>query len=96
MRENAAAKARRYLTEGRLLVLEVGLDQITAFCRGDGAFYRLGYAGGDWRCDCPARTRRCSHLRALRLVTVAYPRDLIRAGVGTVGSRTDHRQGATP
>jgi len=78
VRESAAGKARRYLTEGRLLVMEVAVDRIAALCRGDTGVYSLGYSAGDWACDCPARTRGCSHLRALRLVIVADPRHLGR------------------
>ena len=78
MRESAATKARRYLTEGRLLVMEVAVDRFAALCRGDTGVYSLGYSAGDWACDCPAWTRGCSHLRALRLVIVADPRHLWR------------------
>jgi uncharacterized Zn finger protein len=78
MRETAAVKARRYLAEGRLLVLEVAVDRIAALCRGDTGLYALGYAAGEWACDCPARSRRCSHLQALQLVTVADPRQIRR------------------
>lgn len=71
MRENAETKGRRYATEGRLLVLEVDTDTIRAHCRGDGAIYQLGWNHADrWWCSCPARTDRCSHLIALRLVTI--------------------------
>ena len=71
-RENAAAKGRRYLTEGRLTVERVDGDLVGASCRGDsGETYRLGYdpAQQEWHCTCPARGR-CSHLVALMLVTV--------------------------
>ena len=73
-RENAAAKGRRYLTEGRLTVERVDGDLIVASCRGDGETYRLDHdpAQQDWHCTCPARTR-CSHLTALMLVTVRRP-----------------------
>lgn len=71
-RENAEAKGRRYLTEGRLLVVEVTDQRIRAFCRGDGALHRCGMdGGGRWWCMCPARGDRCAHLTALRLVCVA-------------------------
>ena len=76
MRESAAVKARRYLTEGRLLVIEVTVYRIAALCRGDTGLYSLGYAAGEWTCDCPARSWQCSHLRALQLVTVADPQYL--------------------
>lgn len=68
-RESAAAKGRRYLTEGRLVVTEATPDKIRAVCRGEGATYLLGWRRrGRWWCGCPARTI-CSHLTALRLVT---------------------------
>lgn len=68
-RENAEAKGRRYLTEGRLLVRFAGPQGIRAICRGNGEFYRVGYERGGWWCTCPAKGR-CSHLIALMLVTV--------------------------
>ena len=53
MKENAATKARRYLTEGRLLLIEVSDEQIRARCRGNGATYQLGHNGADgWWCSC--------------------------------------------
>jgi hypothetical protein len=72
-RETAAAKARRYLTEGRLTVLEVGPSIVRAVCRGDGQVWRCGWWRGRWGCGCPAAgTFRadCAHLQALRLVVV--------------------------
>lgn len=75
MRENAFSKARRYLTEGRLLIVFVDEDQIDALCRGDGRVYNLRMRHGIWICDCPAVTDQCSHLRALRLVTVVNRRE---------------------
>jgi hypothetical protein len=44
-----------------------------AECRGDsGAIYLLGYdpTKQEWRCTCANRTDSCSHLLALKLVTV--------------------------
>jgi len=75
-RENAQAKGRRMLTEGRLRVLRIersGL--IVAECRGDsGEVYTLGFEPmwGQWRCSCPAKGV-CSHLQALMLVVVKQP-----------------------
>ena len=71
-RESAETKARRYLAEGRLEVVLVADDEIEATCRGDGAAYLLGWHGA-WHCSCPARTDRCAHLVALRLVVLAGP-----------------------
>lgn len=69
-RENAAAKGRRLLSEGRLTVTELSRERVVAECKGDsGAVYRLGWTDHGWRCDCPARSK-CSHLVALQLVVV--------------------------
>ena len=68
MRENAAAKARRYLAEGRLLLERVDRRQVVATCRGDGTVHRLGWTrNAGWTCTCEARGR-CSHLLAVGLV----------------------------
>jgi uncharacterized Zn finger protein len=70
-RETAAAKAARYLGEGRLVVTAVRGDHVTAACRGDGELYELGHQPGrGWWCTCPARGDRCCHLTALRLITI--------------------------
>lgn len=69
-RENAAAKARRYLTEGRITITHLRPRTVVrAIARGDGAFYRCGWDGGTWWCHCPVRTDQCAHLIALRLIT---------------------------
>lgn len=68
-REPVDAKARRYLTEGRLVVEHVGGGTVRARCRGRGALYALGFDGAAWSCSCPARSR-CAHLAALQLVVV--------------------------
>lgn len=70
--ENAEQKARRYLTEGRLVVQRVDPESgyVIASCAGEEGDYRLGHDPGknEWRCTCPAPGKRCSHLIALRLV----------------------------
>jgi hypothetical protein len=73
-RENVEVKARRYLGEGRLRVLEVDEVAGTALaeCRGSGALYVVSHDENGWRCDCPARST-CSHVAALKLVTVLQP-----------------------
>lgn len=74
-RENAEAKAARYLAEGRLVVRE--LDEhggtVLADCRGSAAVYALGRDDGSWFCSCPARGR-CCHLLALGAVVALEPR----------------------
>jgi hypothetical protein len=79
-REGIEAKARRYLSEGRLVVTCVLGDEVTAVCHGETGAYDLGHAPGPgWWCSCPVRTNRCSHLTALRLVTIRR-RTAIQAG----------------
>jgi uncharacterized Zn finger protein len=68
-REDAATKARRLLTEGRVTIVHADEGGVNALIRGDSAMtYRVSHAGGEWRCDCPARTR-CSHVQAVMLIT---------------------------
>jgi uncharacterized Zn finger protein len=69
-RENAEAKGRRYLTEGRLTLERVDASGVRATCRGGGVIYDVAWAPGDgWSCSCPARGR-CAHRVALELVVV--------------------------
>jgi uncharacterized Zn finger protein len=64
MRENAAVKGRRYLTEGRLTVRVISPNAVEATCRGDsGVVYTVGFDAGRDYCSCPA-VGRCSHLAA--------------------------------
>jgi uncharacterized Zn finger protein len=75
--DNVETKGRRLLTEGRLIVTEVGERGVIAECRGDsGAVYTLGYRHDEsrWGCTCPARGR-CAHLVALQLVTIRRTED---------------------
>jgi len=72
IRETIAAKAQRYLAEGRLVVTRVDGDLVQAECRGTGEVYSLGHdpaRPGGWWCLCPA-PRRCCHLIALQSVTI--------------------------
>ena len=66
-RELVAEKAKRYLAEGRVIVITAGRDHVTAVVRGDGHRYVTGYRDGRWVCTCP-NTTDCSHRRALRLI----------------------------
>ncbi|MDP8975748.1 MAG: hypothetical protein M3N28_05145 [Actinomycetota bacterium] len=69
MRESAALKGRRYLTEGRVILERVDRHAVVATARGDGHVYRCGWSPlSGWHCTCAARGR-CSHLVALGLVT---------------------------
>lgn len=71
-RESVEEKGRRYVAEGRLVVLAVDARIVRASCRGGGAVYDVGFDGEAWSCSCPA-LRRCSHLVATQLVTVREP-----------------------
>ena len=68
-RENAAEKARRLLTEGRVRVLHATRHRIDAVVVGDSAeAYQVRADASGYTCTCPA-IGRCSHLQALMLVT---------------------------
>ena len=70
MSENVETKARRYLSEGRLIVDHVSSEGVVATCRGGDTIYHMNwYPSTGWTCTCPARGV-CAHLRALQLVTV--------------------------
>ena len=69
VRDSASAKSRRYLAEGRVIIIRVSDDRVLARVRGDGHIWLVIYESGRWSCPCPARTDQCSHLRALRLIT---------------------------
>ena len=72
-------KARRYVSEGRLIVRQLDEEGGTAGadCRGDGAIYSLGFDARGWWCSCPAKCR-CAHLLALGLVCALEPREAQR------------------
>lgn len=64
-RENADAKARRYLTEGRIVIRRVQGPDVDATARGTGAVWLVSHRRGPgWRCDCPARGP-CAHILAV-------------------------------
>lgn len=70
MRENAAAKARRLLVEGRVDLEYRQGRHVIASVRGDsGELYVVEHYDGAWSCSCVA-LGRCSHVQAIQLVTV--------------------------
>jgi hypothetical protein len=77
MRENAEAKARRYLAEGRVRVIacDEAAGTIVAEVRGNGAIYAAGHGPKGWACECDAKSKSCAHILALKLVTVLEPRE---------------------
>lgn len=67
MRENAASKGRRYLTEGRVVITRLNTGSVDAVVRGDGTHHAVAWRPHLWTCTCEARGT-CSHLLAVRLV----------------------------
>ena len=82
-RENAAAKANRYLVEGRIVLSLVTTLQVKGTARGDGALWRFGYDQGAWWCDCPARSDQCCHLRAARRIVAVTDTPTAPSDVGS-------------
>lgn len=66
----AADKAARLLTEGRVLIVRVRLDLAIAIVQGDSNTYDVRYDPGGWSCSCAAMRPDCSHIDAVRAVTV--------------------------
>ncbi len=69
-REPIAAKARRYLAEGRLQVRHVDEPggHVRADIRGNGAVHEVAFSRRTgWTCTCPARGT-CCHVTAVGLV----------------------------
>ena len=75
--ENAAAKGRRYVSEGRLVLRQFDehAGTVQADVRGGGAIYSCGRDERGWFCNCAAVTDNCCHLHALRLVVALEPRE---------------------
>jgi hypothetical protein len=69
-RETIAGKAARYLAEGRVTVTRVDGDLADAVVRGDSGEHHVSHDPAGWHYSCPAYGR-CSHVEALRLVTVS-------------------------
>lgn len=71
MRETAGSKAVRLLASGRVVVTHVDGRTVEAVVRGDsGALYSVKHLPGQWSCSCDhAPYGRCSHLRAVQLIT---------------------------
>ena len=70
-REPAAVKARRYLTEGRVILERVTPKIVVASVRGDGTVHRCAWLSDGWTCTCLARTDQCAanhHSTSERLV----------------------------
>jgi uncharacterized Zn finger protein len=88
-REDAATKARRLLGEGRITLVQLGPTHLMARARGDsGMEYRVTWEAGagatgsappGWHCNCEARGR-CSHIRAVQLVTVITDQQVLPTG----------------
>lgn len=75
-RENAQDKGRRYLTEGRLVVVSAAPGIFAAVVRGSGELHDVMFGRGGWSCTCPARST-CSHLCAAQLIAAPTAARLI-------------------
>jgi uncharacterized Zn finger protein len=74
MRENAAAKAERLLTSGRVVLTRVDGRYVRAIVRGDTqGFHVVEHVGGQWSCDCSSY-RACSHRLAVQRITAPVGR----------------------
>jgi uncharacterized Zn finger protein len=70
MREDARAKAKRLLAEGRVTIRRIGLDAIVARVRGDSAReYLVSWDPAGCACPCDAASR-CSHIISVQLVVL--------------------------
>ena len=94
VRESAATKARRLLTEGRVTITRVDGAEINALVRGDSAgLYLVQHRPGWWTCLCDAISTLCSHVRAVQLVTVvpgtwiAAPDVMVSIGAAGLSAR---------
>ena len=76
VREAAPAKARRYLTEGRVQLVRVTESNALAKVRGDGAVHTVIANPKFWSCSCPAKGR-CAHLLAVGLVVAVGRPEII-------------------
>jgi hypothetical protein len=98
--ENAAAKARHYLSEGRLTVRQVDRSGVVAVvCGHSGLVYRVESSPdlGGWLCNCPAHIDQCAHLTALRLGHGRQPEENPRDQRALPRLRgTNHRAPPTP
>ncbi len=74
MRETAAVKETRLLTEGRLIVVSAEPGYFAATVRGSGDVHRVAFGRGGWSCTCPARST-CSHLHAAWLIAAPTRED---------------------
>jgi uncharacterized Zn finger protein len=77
VRENARAKAIRYLSEARVRILECHEDDgtLSAEVRGNGRVYVVAHVEDAWSCSCLARSVDCAHVLACKHVTVVEPRE---------------------
>jgi SWIM zinc finger len=58
----------------RIIACDEAAGTVMAEVRGSGAVYAAGHGPKGWSCDCPAKSKNCAHVLALKLVTVLEPR----------------------
>lgn len=70
-RENAQARAVRFLATDRVMIRCVDERGVLAHVRGDSGHVRtVIFKFGAWSCDCPARSENCAHVIAVKNVVV--------------------------
>jgi uncharacterized Zn finger protein len=72
MRETAPQKATRLLAEGRVRVLWSTDRAVTARVRGDSGIHDVAWTRlpGRWTCTCACYGQSCSHVLAVKAITV--------------------------
>lgn len=71
-RETALEKSRRLLAEGRVHVLAADQHRIAANVVGEHGSYRVTVDPWGATCTCQAGAQRCSHARAVALITSVH------------------------
>lgn len=70
MRALVEDKARALLVAGAVTIDAVDEVAVVATVRGHhGSYTVTWHLGAGWRCECPERRHRCSHVLAVRRVT---------------------------
>lgn len=73
MSEAIKAKARSYLEQGRVKVVEVTGNHGSFMVSGSAPEPYLVRYSGDWTCRCESRVLLCSHIVACQLITDFSP-----------------------
>ncbi len=75
-RQTVTDKASRLLADGAVHVHSADENHVSARVRGDSGIHDVNWQHGAWSCTCPACGPRCSHIAAVRQVTMSTGRGL--------------------